>query len=140
MSLKYLLDTNVLSEPNKKHPNQQLVDEFIANHEHIATAAQVLYELTFGVEQMPDSLRKQKIAYFLDNVVKATIPILPYDEKAAEWHAKETSRLKKQGINLPFVDTQIAAIAHTNNLILVTRNTDDFRFLHDLKVENWFKY
>ncbi len=37
----------------------------------------------------------------------------------------------------PFVDGQIAAIAYVNNLILVTRNIEDFKNFADLKLENW---
>jgi predicted nucleic acid-binding protein len=36
------------------------------------------------------------------------------------------------------IDAQIAAIARTNNLILVTRNTADFKHFADLKLQNWF--
>jgi len=34
---------------------------------------------------------------------------------------------------------QIAAIASTNQLILVTRNTQDFINFGDLTIENWFE-
>ena len=68
---------------------------------------------------MPDSARKQKINYFLKNVVQATIPILPHDQKAADWHAKQVKQQSK-GISLPFVDTQMAAIAYVNNFVLAT--------------------
>jgi tRNA(fMet)-specific endonuclease VapC len=36
------------------------------------------------------------------------------------------------------VDGQIASIAVTNGLILVTRNADDFEGYRGLDVENWF--
>ncbi len=35
-----------------------------------------------------------------------------------------------------FVDGQIAAIAYTNQLILVTNNVSDFQ---GLQIENWFQ-
>ncbi|OQX23219.1 MAG: VapC toxin family PIN domain ribonuclease, partial [Desulfobacteraceae bacterium IS3] len=38
-----------------------------------------------------------------------------------------------------FADGQIAAIAKVNDLILVTRNTSDFKIFADLKIENWHK-
>ena len=37
----------------------------------------------------------------------------------------------------PFVDGQIAAIARTNDLILVTTNSADFDAFDGLKVEDW---
>lgn len=42
------------------------------------------------------------------------------------------------GHSLPFVDGQIAAIAMTYGLTLITRNTKDFADIPDLRLENWF--
>ena len=39
------------------------------------------------------------------------LPILDYDRRAAEWHARERARLEAAGSPAPFVDAQIAAIA-----------------------------
>jgi tRNA(fMet)-specific endonuclease VapC len=65
--------------------------------------------------------------------------ILPYDERAAEWHAKERARLSSLGQTPAFVDGQIAGIAKVNGLVLVTRNTIDFKKFSGLKVENWHR-
>ena len=48
------------------------------------------------------------------------------DGEAALWHAEERARLTAQGRTPSYVDGQIAAIAKTNDLTLVTRNTSDF--------------
>ena len=138
MSLKYLLDTNILSEPNKKTPDPGVIQKLLQYHNQIATASQVLYELTVGAKLMPDSARKQKVSHYLETVVRATIPVLPYDEAAANWHAEQTIRQQPKGITLPFVDTQIAAVAYANHLIVVTRNVNDFIHLEGVVVTNWF--
>ena len=70
-------------------------------------------------------------------IVKRTMPILPYDDRAAEWHAEERARLSLKGLTPSFVDGQIAAISVVNGLILVTRNIDDFKQFLRLKIENW---
>jgi len=57
--------------------------------------------------------------------------ILNYDLKDVQWHAQERARLSKMGKTPAFIDGQIAGIAYSNNLILVTNNVSDF-------VENWF--
>jgi tRNA(fMet)-specific endonuclease VapC len=64
--------------------------------------------------------------------------ILNYDLKDAQWHAQERARLSKMGKTPAFIDGQIASIAYSNNLILVTNNVSDFEFFNDLTVENWF--
>jgi len=38
----------------------------------------------------------------------------------------------------PYVDGQIAAIAHTSGLTVVTINTRDFTRFKDVQIENWF--
>ena len=48
------------------------------------------------------------------------------------------SRLQKLGLTPAFLDSQIASIAKTNDLILVTRNITDFENLLGLSLENWF--
>jgi tRNA(fMet)-specific endonuclease VapC len=37
-----------------------------------------------------------------------------------------------------FVDGQIASIAFTNDLALVTNNVDDFKDFNGLIIDNWF--
>ena len=74
---------------------------------------------------------------FLEEVVAKQLPILPYDEQAARWHALERARLSLTGRTPSFVDGQIAAIAVTNGLTLVTRNSNDFQFFSGLTVEDW---
>jgi tRNA(fMet)-specific endonuclease VapC len=74
---------------------------------------------------------------YLAEVVRASFQILPYDEPAARWHAEERARLESIGSTIPYVDDQIAAIAHTNGLIVVTVNVKDFRRMKDLQVEDW---
>ena len=68
-----------------------------------------------------------------------SFPILPYDEAAATWHGEERARLEAAGRPAPFVDGQIAAIAHAHGLALVTTNNKDFARFKGLTVENWSK-
>lgn len=65
------------------------------------------------------------------------MPIIPYDKAAAEWHARERSRLERSGKSTPFADSQIAAIARVNDLILVTANRSHFDSFEGLAVEDW---
>jgi tRNA(fMet)-specific endonuclease VapC len=66
------------------------------------------------------------------------LEILPYDQRAARWHAVERARLHRAGKPRPFVDGQIAAIAAVNDAVLVTRNMADFAPFQDLRIRNWF--
>ena len=83
--------------------------------------------------------RRTALETYLNDVVRASFPILPYDDAAATWHGHERARLEKLGRPAPYVDGQIAAIAHTSTLVVVTSNTKEFSRFTDLKVENWSK-
>ena len=48
--------------------------------------------------------------------------------------------MSKVGKSPTFVDGQIASIAFTNNLTLVTNNVDDFKDLEGLVIENWWLF
>ncbi len=137
MTTRFLLDTNVLSEPSRRQPNPQVMARLRVHENEVATAAPVWHELSFGVARLPASRRRALIERYLLEVVARTVPILPYDQAAAAWHATERARLAAQGKPPPFVDGQIAAIAKTNDLVLVTANTTDYVDFEDLSLVNW---
>ena len=136
--IKYLLDTNIWSEAIKPGPNEHVMS-MLEKHQHeIATGSPIWHELRYGCARLPGSRRREKIETYLEEVIQNNVDILPYDESAAEWHARERARLMLMGLTPAFVDGQIAAIAKVNGLILVTRNAADFENFDDLAVENWF--
>jgi tRNA(fMet)-specific endonuclease VapC len=135
--MKYLIDTNVLSEAMKTIPDKSVMRMLEKCQHEIVTAAPVWHELQFGCQRLARSRKREIIASFLNDVVKRTMLILPYDDRAAEWHAGERARLSSKGLIPSFVDGQIAAISVVNGLILVTRNIVDFKHFFRLKLENW---
>ena len=137
MSLTYLLDTNIISEPLRPVPDQQVLERLKRHEEEMAIASVVWHELLFGSYRLPPSAKRSAIEQYLSEVVAPTIPILPYDDQAAQWHAAERARLVAVGQTPPFADGQIAAIARINHLILVTANVTDFSVFEGLQVENW---
>ncbi|MEI6789919.1 MAG: type II toxin-antitoxin system VapC family toxin [Myxococcaceae bacterium] len=138
MSLRFLLDTNIISEPMQLIPNLSVYRKIKNHASEIAIASIVWHELIFGISLLENSHRKKLLQNYVDRVINPGLPILPYGEVAAHWHAQERARLQKIGIQIPVSDAQIAAIAYTNDLILVTRNEKDFKAFQGLKIENWF--
>jgi tRNA(fMet)-specific endonuclease VapC len=135
--MRYLLDTNVLSEPLRPAPNLAVLARLRAHGGDLATAAPVWHELLFGAQRLPASRRRRAIERYLQDVVRPTVPILAYDTLAAEWHARERARLAQIGYQRPFVDGQVAAIAITNELVLVSANIADFADFEGLNIEDW---
>jgi len=134
----YLLDTNILSEPLKPEANANVVNRLLQQAEHITTAAPVIYEIVKGAKRLPESKKRTEIFRYLDEFVYPQVPILPYDKRAAILHGHLQATLSLKGQTAPLIDSQIAAIAQVNQLILVTRNISDFQGFEDLKLENWF--
>ena len=137
MSLIYLLDTNTISEPIKKIPNQQVLEKLARFAPVCAISAFTVFELIKGAYQIPESKKRQAILNYAEKTF-SQFPILPYTKDSANWHGQETARLISIGKSPSFLDSQIAAVAKINHLVLVTRNTDDFKYFADLKLENWF--
>ena len=134
---RYLLDSDVVSEPTRPVPSAKVLDWLEQHEGESAIAAPVWHELRFGCERLPPSRRRDSIEIYLAEVVLASLPILDYDQRAAEWHARERARLAQVGQSPPFVDGQIAAIARVNDLALVTRNQKHFRRFQGLRLEGW---
>ena len=135
--MKFLLDTNIVSEPLRPAPAQAILDKLRRHRDEIAIAAVVWHELRFGCHRLPPSAKRDAIQRYLDQVILPSMPILPYDQRSAEWHAAERARLAAAGKTPPFVGGQIAAVAAVNGLALVTRNMADFAHFQGLRVIDW---
>jgi tRNA(fMet)-specific endonuclease VapC len=137
--LKYLLDTNVVSETLRPSPSEKILMRLKQHQDEIAIAALVWHELWYGAKRLDPSRKRAAIEDYLEQVLAPTIPILPYDERAAEWHAAQRARLTRLGKTPTFTDGQIAAIAHVNELVLVTLNPADYRNFEGLEIADWSK-
>mgnify|MGYP002674433492 CR=1 FL=1 len=125
----YLLDTNIISEFSKERPNQNVIALYEARKNFCAISAVTWQELIYGVEKMPEGKRKNNIE------------IIPYDDFAAGICGQLLGKCPKKGKSLPYYDTQIAATAIANGMVLVTHNTTDFAEAAErsfLRTEDWF--
>ncbi|THF65091.1 type II toxin-antitoxin system VapC family toxin [Pseudothauera rhizosphaerae] len=138
--MKYLLDANVLSELMRPRPNPSLVAT-VRRHERDSVTASIVYlELWSGVEMLGDTARARYLREgYRGLFAPGGLPVLPFDAEAAGWLARERARLLASGRTPPLLDAQIAAIAVTRDLVLVTRNTRDFEPFEGLRLENWFE-
>jgi tRNA(fMet)-specific endonuclease VapC len=137
VSVKYLLDTNVVSEPLRPAPHPKVLARLKRHADELAIASVVWHELWFGCDRLPVSAKRIAIEKYLNEVVAVSMPILPYAQSAAEWHAAERARLTRLGQTPPFVDGQIISVAKVHGLILVTLNPTDYTAFSEVKVEDW---
>lgn len=136
--MQFLLDTNVVSEVLRIAPNQKVLQKWESNRPELVIAATTWHELLYGIARLPPSQRRQLKESFL-NELSSWLPILPYDQAAADWQAAERARLVAVGKTPAYVDGQIAAVAAVNQLTLVTANVDDFAHFAGLEIEDWTK-
>jgi toxin FitB len=138
--MKYLLDTNVVSELVAKQPNQKVLDWLDSlEPDTIYISVITLGEIRKGIEKTPSSQRKAELTMWLTNDL-----LMRFDGKIAEittdvilqW-GELVARLEQQGQPLPALDSLIAAIALEGNFYIVTRNENDFANTGVVVINPW---
>ena len=130
--MRYLLDTNICIYFLNQHT--KVVDKIASfSSDDLAISCFNLAELLFGAYNS-DYIEKnlERIRY-----IENTIEVLPLDRKAIENFAMIKAKLKKQGNLIDDFDVLIAAIALSNELILVTNHEKHFERISGLATENW---
>jgi len=125
--MKFLVDTNVLSEPTKPQPNPQ-VEKWIADHEaDFYTSSVVMAELLNGLEKLPESGRKRRLAQQIEKLVeKLGGRTLSFNLRVAREWVRLQAELRSKARVMPWEDSIIAATARHHRLTLATHNTSDF--------------
>lgn len=91
-----------------------------------------LAELKFGVE---NSEKPEKNIKVLDNFLTG-LQILPIFH-SLDLYAKEKARLRKIGVPIDDFDLLIGVTSVTHKLTMVTNNTNHFRRIAGIKLEDW---
>lgn len=138
--MKFLVDTNVVSEWVKPRPNEGVVawmDEVDEDRVFISVVS--LAELRHGVERMPSGARRRR----LDEWLKEELPmrfegrVLLIDRAVAEAWGRIVARCETAGRPISTMDGFIAATAEAHRLVLVTRNVSDFESSVKEMVNPW---
>lgn len=130
---KYLIDTNTcIYYINGKFDLKKKFEEVDPDNCFISEIT--LAELKFGVE---NSEKKEKNQIALDNFLTG-VKIVPIFH-SLDLYAKEKSRLRKAGTTIDDFDLLIGVTAVKHNLVLVTNNTNHFKGIKRIKLENWAK-
>ena len=137
----YLLDTNIISEPAKLSPNENVIQKLADNLEYSCISAITWAEMLSGIKSLPEGKRKTGLFDYSIESVQKQYEILSFDASAANIYSDLYERLKAKGSPAQRFDLMIASIAISNNLILVTRDVSDFKDIAEnsnLMIENWY--
>ena len=126
--MNYLLDTCVISELVKPSPNKRVI-AWLANtpNESLFLSVITVGEIRKGLTKLPESKKKTSLTNWINTLIEDYQQrIYSIDLAVAENWGSIQGKAEKDGAPMASIDSLIAAIAYTFNLILVTRNESDF--------------
>ena len=130
----YVLDTDVVSAAMRPDVPTSLVRRLarVPQEEQVTTAV-TLAELVYGAAKR----RSERQATAIRELVTTRMRVLPFDAPAAQLYGALRADLEQQGRPLAPPDLQIASIALSKGLPVVTGNVLHFERIPGLRVENW---
>ncbi|MGQ3028141.1 MAG: type II toxin-antitoxin system VapC family toxin [Ferrovibrionaceae bacterium] len=135
--MRYLLDTNIISNIVKASPSEALVAWMAERRdEDLFISSLTIAEIRRGILEMPGGKRRDQLeAWFAGPdgpQALFTGRVLPFDEFAALAWARLMAEGKSAGRPRSALDMIIAAVAEVHGCIVVTDNMKDFRGIETL--------
>ncbi|MDZ7753648.1 MAG: type II toxin-antitoxin system VapC family toxin [Gammaproteobacteria bacterium] len=132
MALRYLLDTNIISDLVQRPKGQVASRIAEVGEDSICTSIVVAAELCYGAAKSDSKQLSERVDLLL-----SALEILPLEAHADQRYAEIRHHLTRQGTPIGPNDLLIAAHALAADLTLVTANTREFERVPSLRVENW---
>ena len=124
-----VLDTNVISEPKRPHPDSAVRRWFERQDpDRLFLTTTVLCELAEGIERMPVGRKRRSFEAWLEDLIEREFRgrILELDVPAARLFGKLAASAWAQGRPPKPADVQIAAVAARDGHAVATRDLADF--------------
>lgn len=119
--IKYLIDTNIISELSKHSPEQSVLD-WASTVNRCALSVVTIEEISFGLAWRPNLKVMNLIEKFIDEYCE----IIPITKSIARRAGILRGQFQAAGITRTQADILIAATATEYGLVVVTRNQKDF--------------
>ncbi len=130
--MRYLLDTNIISDFIKNPKGRAANRIRRVGREAVFTSVIVAAELRFGVAKNGSLKLKKRVEEALQALL-----VEPFEPPADAAYAAIRASLEKQGKSIGGNDLFIAAHALTLGCTLVTANEREFARIEGLNCENW---
>ena len=124
--MKFLVDSNVLSETTKPHPDGRVSDWLLRNEQDLAINPIVLGKMEYGILLLPSGGKRRRLQEWF-TVGSERLRVVDFDQPTGAHLASLLARLKTSGLSMPIKDSLIAASALAHDLTVATRNIADFR-------------
>jgi Predicted nucleic acid-binding protein, contains PIN domain len=127
--MSYLLDTNVVSEPERLRPDDNVLRWLDGvDYSNVYLSALTVGEIKKGIAKLPAGRQRTMIQNWLEEVrQRFTGRILALTESTFMVWGQTNGGLQKQGIVRPILDSLFEATALEHGLVLVTRNVRNFQ-------------
>ena len=138
--MKYLLDTNIISEFIAKKPNQKVLDFVTSLDENdVYLSVITIGEIKFGIQKVQNQTKKEQLLLWLENDLLQRFKgkIVDIDTETMLTWGELNQHLQSIGRVIPIVDSLIASSCVSKDFTLITRNIKDF-YNFDLEIINPF--
>ena len=136
--MSWLLDTDVLSQPAKKHGDPRVLAWLEREQARCYTSSVVIGQLAYWVRSKKGRQRTALQSWLTRLTESMHGRILGFNVTVAHVWADQEIQLEKAGLPMPVEDGYIAATARRHGLTIVTGNDTDF-LRPGLKVFNPFR-
>ena len=129
----YMLDSNTLIYFFK---GMGSVEENLFSHspKDVFIPSIVLYELQVGIAKSNSPQKREKQL----SILLEQVNVIDFSEKEAKESALIRAELEKKGRPIGPMDILIAGSAKAHNFILITHNTNEFKRVDGLRLNDWF--
>jgi predicted nucleic acid-binding protein len=137
--VKFLLDTNTVSEWVKPRPNAGVIDWMDSvDDDQVFISVVSLAEVRYGIERLAHGNRRRQLEEWLERELPLRFEgrLLPVDAAIADAWGRIVSRSEAAGRPIAVMDAFLAATAEFHRLTLVTRNVSHFSLLKTI-VNPW---
>jgi tRNA(fMet)-specific endonuclease VapC len=129
--MSYLLDANAviaMLRDGASRPARRARQERVGD---VAVSAIVAHELFYG------AFKSRRAARNVALVDALQFPVVEFDKEDARQAGEIRALLAARGMTIGPYDVLIAGQAVARKMILVTHNTDEFRRVPGLRIEDW---
>jgi tRNA(fMet)-specific endonuclease VapC len=133
MTVRYLLDTNIISHIMQGRDSALLAKLQTVSVGDVAISSVTLGELNYGIHRKGNPSR---LVAALEQIL-LRMDVLPWTREVAQCYGKLCADLESKGISLSDLDMMIAAHAVAEKLTLVSRDKAFLKLQGELEVEIW---